>query len=118
MRLTAIFGLHSQTSIGMVWIRNDVIKVLRNRSFGVHGKQIQTYVVEASTHRFITTLTSTISVGEEIARTSTESLDDIAICRNGALCCTIDVQVDGRRTFVVYGVVTCILLCHGTGQDS
>ncbi len=79
--------------------------------------RIRTHVVEASTNRPITILTSTIGISKEIACTSPESLDDAAICRNCALFCTADVQVDGRRAFVVYGVLTHILPRQGSGQD-
>jgi len=91
IRLTAIDGLHSQASIRMVWVRNDVIIV----------------VVEASVNGSISILTSTIRGSEEMEWVSRQNLGNVAICRDCGRTGVIDVQVDGRRAVVVNGVLTC-----------
>jgi len=67
---SATLGLDLKTGIGMVWIRNHVIIVV---------------AVEARPNGSLGSWTSTISIRVEEARTSTEGLHNISICRNRAV---------------------------------
>jgi len=95
-------GCYLHTRIGMIGVRNYIIKV----------------VVKASANAPHSIRTPIISIGVEKAWISSELFCDARVCRDGAvLPGTPDVQVDRRWTSVVDSVLAHSLRRQRSGQD-